>query len=406
MNCRDIDLDGAGIIYPYVANSKWNSVYRIEACLKHPVIPNILISAVDRLRSDYPYFFMTLAKTRTKYILRECSRNIKTVYNNCTDICKPFDLKSGKPLVRFLCDDKRIILEMFHGLTDGHGATEFMKALLTRYQNAYNNQSQSTTNVIEKSNPFLNDKSDVFEKLYSRGGKNISRIITSAYQIKKSTPNKLQYTAIDIPCSRLKDAAHFYGVSVAMLICALQIKAIAMSQKDIGKKEIRISVPVDLRKIFRISSCRNSSLYFLASAKNEETKKFTDLLINIKNQFQKNITDKNMQNLAYTNVNSAKLKAFKILPIFIKKIILKFGYTHLGENQFTATMTDIGIIKLDDETKQSVEKIYFVLGEQKTKPINIAVTTFNETAHIIISYNTDCSSFVDAMNTLIKKYIL
>ncbi len=401
---HDIDLDGAGIIYPYVACNEWNSVYRIETGLKFPVDPDALDYAVDMLRRDYPYFFKTLAKTKTKYVLRECDPAMNTVYSNCTEICKPFDLKSGKPLIRFLYKGNKLILEMFHSITDGHGAMELMKALLSRYKTAFSDSDEETQPCIENK-VLLGSKEDIFESLYVRGGKNVSRLISSAYQIKRSKPTELHYKAIGMSCSKLLDAAHAYGVSVAMLVCAMQIKAIAMSQNDIHGP-IRISVPVDLRKIFSFASCRNSSLYFLVSAKLEETEDFTELLKSVKNQFKKNITVENMQNLAYTNVSSAKLKAFKILPVFFKKAILKFGYTHLGENQFTATLTDIGVIKFDDEVSKMVENVYFVLGKQKTKPINIAVSTYDETVRLIVSYDTDCSDFVDALNELINKYIM
>lgn len=401
---HDIDLDGAGIIYPYVACNKWNSVYRIETGLKFPVNPDALDYAVEMLRRDYPYFFKTLAKTKTKYVLRECDSTLNTVYSNCTEICKPFDLKSGEPLIRFLYKGNKLILEMFHSITDGHGAMELMKALLSRYKNAFT-ESDGDAQPCNENKILLESKEDIFEKLYARGGKNVSRMISSAYQIKRSKPTELHYKAIGMPCSKLLDAAHANDVSVAMFVCALQIKAIAMSQKDIHGT-IRISVPVDLRKIFSFSSCRNSSLYFLVSAKPEETENFTGLLTSVKKQFKGNITVENMQNLAYTNVSSAKLKAFKILPVFIKKAILKFGYTHLGENQFTATLTDIGVIKFDDEVSKMVENIYFVLGRQKTKPINIAVSTYDETVRLIVSYDTDCSDFVDALNELINKYIM
>lgn len=405
MNPREMELDGAGIIYPYVANRNWNSVYRIEACLKQTVNADTLNRAVGELRRDYPYFFMTLAKTRTKFILRECSHDTNTVYNNCTEVCKPFDLESGEPLIRFLYNENKIILEMFHSLTDGHGATELMKALLSKYRKAFAAEGSDGTPALSQGAALLKNRNDIFEKLFSEGGKNVSRLVSNAYQIKRARPNRLQYKTLEIPCSQLVKAAHFYGVSVAVLVCGLQIKAIAMSQKNI-KKVIRISVPVDLRRLFGGTSCRNSSLYFLVSANVEETKIFSDLLEKVKKQFKENVTDENMRNLAYTNVSSANLKVFKILPVSVKKAILKFGYTHLGENQFTATMTDIGVIKSDEKLGDLVESIYFVLGKQKTKPINIAVTTYGETARIIISYDTDCSAFVEAMNSLVRKYVL
>ena len=85
---------------------------------------------------------------------------------------------------------------------------------------------------------------------------------------------------------------------------------------------------------------------------------------------------------------------------------MKFGYTHLDENQFTATLTDIGVIRLDDKIGKMVESIYFVLGKQKTKPINIAVSTYGETVRLIVSYDTDCSDFVEAANKIISIYII
>ncbi|MCI5514433.1 MAG: hypothetical protein MR398_01275 [Oscillospiraceae bacterium] len=45
-NEKYIEPDGAGIIYPYVANKNWNSVYRVEAKLKLRVDIAALESAV------------------------------------------------------------------------------------------------------------------------------------------------------------------------------------------------------------------------------------------------------------------------------------------------------------------------------------------------------------------------
>lgn len=125
-----MNLDGAGIIYPYVATQKWNSVYRIEATLKFAVNPTVLACVTENLSREYPYFFQTIARTKTKYVLRECVFDTNTVYSKSTELCKPFDLESGKPLIRFLYNDRTVALEMFHSLTDGHGAMELMKQLL------------------------------------------------------------------------------------------------------------------------------------------------------------------------------------------------------------------------------------------------------------------------------------
>ena len=396
----DMDLDGAGIIYPYVATRRWNSVYRIEATLKFAVNPTVLACVIENLSREYPYFFKTIARTKTKYVLRKCAFDTNTVYSKSAELCKPFDLESGKPLIRFLYNDRTVALEMFHSLTDGHGAMELMKELLKKYRNIIDPSAE----ILPKENDNLNSENDIFESIYENGGKNISRILPSTYQIKAKRSSGFDREIINIPCKELVDSAHRYGVSVAMMLCALQIKAIADSQNDVHGY-IGVSVPVDLRKMFSVSSCRNSSLYIIVSAKAKDAENFEELLKIVQKQFKEKLTKENMQNTAYTNVSSAKLKIFKMLPVCIKKPILKFGYSHLGENQFTTTMTDIGIIRLDDELSRIVEEIFFVLGKQKTKPINTAISTYNGTAKIVVSYDTDCSDFVYALNGLIDRYI-
>lgn len=69
-------------------------------------------------------------------------------------------------------------------------------------------------------------------------------------------------------------------------------------------------------------------------------------------------------------------------------------------------MTDIGIIELDDDISRMVQKVYFVLGKQKTKPINIAVTTYDDTVRLAVSYDVDATAFIETMNSLISKYVL
>lgn len=113
--------------------------------------------------------------------------------------------------------------------------------------------------------------------------------MTSAYQLGWKLPVPTGFRVLDIPCAKLLSAARSYGVTAAVLLCAMQIKAIADSRDNI-RGRIRISVPVDLRRVFPLSSCRNSSLYFLVSVKAKETADFLQL-----------------QNAAYTNVSNAKL---------------------------------------------------------------------------------------------------
>ncbi len=111
-----------------------------------------------------------------------------------------------------------------------------------------------------------------------------------------------------------------------------------------------------------------------------------------------------MLDLAYTNVAQSKMKAFDILPFALKKVILNFGFTALGEDQFTSTLTNIGIIDLGAGFDGIVKDAYFILGKQKTKPINIAVSTFENSAKLMVSTVYEKERFTEKITSLLKGF--
>lgn len=399
VNVNDItEFDGAGIVYPYVATKSWNSVYRIEAVLRKTPDVNAIKQAVAELRKNYPYFFSTTVETEKRIALVPSKGN-ETVFRSDGIKCKPFDLKNGTPLIRFVYSTDKISLEMFHSLTDGHGGIELMKEFLRQYVRfagiADCGKQEYAPGACD-----LNNLSDTFADIYDHismpdAGK-AGRFMTDAHQFDRTEEIPLAVDIIKIPFEKLHAAAHRYGVTVAVLLTAIHIKAIFESEKLIGKK-VRISVPVDIRRYFGSSSCRNSSLYILVEADRHDAQDFKGLLEYVKLQFAEGLKPEKLFAMAKANVGQARMKAFTALPLIMKKGILKFGYSHLGENQFTSTLTDIGPIKLDFEGSDIVKDIYFVLGKQKTKPVNIAVTTYDGILKLVVSHTVECYAFLEAL---------
>lgn len=127
-NEKYIEPDGAGIIYPYVANKYWNSVYRVEAKLKLRVDIAALESAVKEMKNKYPYFFSCVGIHGKKYVLKSGCLGGVLVEN--AEMCRPFDLKNRDTLLRVVYTLDTIGVEFFHGITDGHGAQLFLDELL------------------------------------------------------------------------------------------------------------------------------------------------------------------------------------------------------------------------------------------------------------------------------------
>lgn len=396
-----IELDKAGIIYPYVATNDWNSVYRVEAKLSKPLDFSALKAAVEAMRESYPYFFMTIAKKNRRFVLTEAeSKNV--LVENIYPVCRPFDLESKKPLVRVIYDESTIAVELFHVLADGHGGERFFKALLENYR-----KNLSLTAVVSpKENgkeEMIYELSDIYEEFSKQGGKNVGRFMTKAYQFKEQDEAPLTAKCLNVSLDDLKAAAKRKGVSITMFICALQIAAILETEKT-KNKTVRISVPVDIRRFAELETSRNGSLYILVGVKRSDVKNFDDILESVKAQFKKYLTKENMLNMSYSNVVTSKLKAFDLLPLSLKKFVLNIGYTACGEDQFTATLTNTGVLDLGESLNSLVSDAYFILGKQKTKPINIAVSTFKNSAKLMVSTVYENEKFTKKLADLLDTY--
>ena len=224
-----IELDKAGIIYPYVATNDWNSVYRVEAKLSKKLNFTALKAAVEAMRNAFPYFFMTIAKKNRRFVLTKAKTN-NVLVENIYPVCRPFDLESKKPLVRVIYDSSTIAVELFHVLADGHGGERFFKALLESYR-----KNLSLAPVAPQENKegekMIYELSDIYEEFSKQGGKNVSRFMTKAFQFKAQEKAPLQAKCINVSVDDLKAAAKRKGVSITMFVCALQIAAIFETEK-------------------------------------------------------------------------------------------------------------------------------------------------------------------------------
>ena len=83
---------------------------------------------------------------------------------------------------------------------------------------------------------------------------------------------------------------------------------------------------------------------------------------------------------------------------------MNVGYTAFGEDQFTATLTNTGILDLGEQLNELVDDAYFILGEQKTKPINIAMSTFKNSAKLMVSTVFENEGFTKKLADLLDSY--
>lgn len=126
-------LDNAAKLYSAASNKKDTRVFRFYCELKEKVNPDVLQEALNQTIEIFPTFLMVLRKGLFWHYLEPCNLRpiVKEEYK---EPCSRLYIKDKKTLLfEVTYYKKRINFEVFHVLTDGTGATEFLKELVKNY---------------------------------------------------------------------------------------------------------------------------------------------------------------------------------------------------------------------------------------------------------------------------------
>lgn len=372
-----IKPDSAGIIYPYVKNDKRNSEFRIEAELNEPADKELLKKAVADLRDRFPTFFVKLKKQGSMYMLEEAKKG-NVVFDETPSFCAPFDFDNEIPF-RITVYKNRVAMDVFHVISDGHGATVFFKTLLARYYTLKGETIEQDNEILSLDDaPKTEETQDAFLKIYEGGSKKVSRIGAFAYQYCDDAPHtKLSVTQMIMPSDEVRELAKKYNTTIGVLLVSVYLYAFYRLKNRRSNRKIKVSVPADLRRIFSINTLRNFSLYAIVGISPSKENWSLEKIINVvSTQMNDQITKENLLNMSYTNVTSQNTKLFELLPMAVKKAVLKFGFDYMGERLFTSAFSNVGIVNLPEGLKKHVAGFKLMLGEAMVNQINAVSTTY------------------------------
>ena len=119
-------------IRPLYLSSKRNpNEIRIRIRMRDLIDPSALRYAVDSTMQRYPYFCVELQKKDGQYVFIDNTRPV--VISNSLHGVDLNAEESNYHMIAFAYQDNWIILDIFHGLTDGTGAYEVIRTLLYYY---------------------------------------------------------------------------------------------------------------------------------------------------------------------------------------------------------------------------------------------------------------------------------
>jgi len=115
----------------YVTTKESPNEIRLRIRMRDLIDPEVFRHAVDTTMKRYPYFLVELQRRNGEFFFAENHRPV--VITNSLHGVELNSEDSNFHMIAFCWQDNWIILDVFHGMTDGAGAYEVMRTLLYYY---------------------------------------------------------------------------------------------------------------------------------------------------------------------------------------------------------------------------------------------------------------------------------
>ena len=387
---RWMRLDNAAKIYPAARRRNWSNVFRLSATLREPVDVQILQVAVDATAPRFPSICARLRRGVFWYYLQQLPQSPRVREESSYPLTRMHRDEMRCSAVRVIAYENRIAVEFFHSLTDGNGAMVFLKSLLAEYlQQRYGIQIPAECGILDRQEiPKEEELEDSFQKC--AGTICASRKANDAWRIiaPKEQGEFLNLTCLQLPVQAVLQKAHEYHISATAFLCAVMMYALQQLQEEQvpqqkKREAIKVLIPVNLRKMFESRTLRNFVLYTTPEILPKLGRySFEEICRIVHHRMGLENNPKYMSTLIATNVVSERILAVKLMPLFIKNIVMKAVFSAVGERKSCLSLSNLGMVQLPDAMKPYVERLDFILGVQATAPYNCGVVSFGDTMYV------------------------
>ena len=380
-------LDNAAKLFSAASSPKDTRVFRFYCELKEEVKEEILQEALNQTIQKYPVFLSVMRKGLFWHYL-EKSELRPVVREEYKEPCSSLYVRDKKTLLfEVTYYEKRINFEVFHALTDGTGATEFLRELVKNYLYLIHEEDLEP---VELSNQYLTVKDqedDSFSRYYDPDFPRKKKKKIRAVQIKKGGKG---YEELQI------NEASMSVLLTAAFICAIHEEMSRMQEK----KPVILMVPVNLRKIFPSDSMLNFFGYIEPGYQFGGGKdSFEDVLEAVKLYFQENLSKEHMAGRMNELIAIEKHKILKWAPLELKNRCIRAG-AKMAEQEVTAVLSNMSVVKMPEDYAQYIEKFGVYTSTNRTE---LCICSFQDTLSLGFTSRYDSTNIQRNFYRILKE---
>lgn len=384
-------LDTIAKLFPATSCKNDTRVFRFYCELKEEVQEDILQEALDQTLQTYPVFLSVMRKGLFWHYL-EKSRIHPVVEEEYKEPCSNLYIRDKRSLLFEVTYFKnRINFEVYHALTDGTGATQFLRELVKNYLfAAHKDENLPDISLKEDMLTIKDQEADGFTKYYSKEIKKKKTKKIKAYQIKKrkSDHGNLKLIEATVSVQEILKKSRELKVSMTVFLTAVFFCAIHQEMtKAQEKKPIVFMIPVNLRKFFPSRSMLNFFGWIEPKYQFGEGKDhFEDVLQYLQTFFKEELTQRKMAEHMNEYIALEKNPFLRIAPLELKNVCMNAG-AKLVDHELTAIFSNMSVVDMPEEYRPYIERFGVYTS---TRKIELCACSFGDV--LSLGFTARCDS--------------
>jgi len=404
-------LDTSAKIYPAIESSRDPAVFRLSVSLVDKVNHDILLKALEIISPRFPYYNVSLKKGIFWNYLQQ-NNNKLIIWPDSPSPCERiYPLLNNGYLYKIKYFNKTIALEIFHVLTDGFGAFEFLKCLTHQYLFLLNKVPMKLPGIIDISNtPNEDEYKDAFLTVLEQEKDNLpekKRTLFGNNKIFQSNSKLLpkgDYRVITgiFSITDIKKLSKKYDATITEFLASLYLEALihlqALQVKNKKKHyDVAIQIPINMRKQFPTQCMRNFSLFVIPVINPQKVSNLGDIISQIKAFTKDKLTKSHLLTMIDDNCSLATHKFIKHIPVDLKNLFISYINNTKGASQFSGTISNLGSVSFPSVMVKHITKVSFIPGPSPHEKSTCGVVGFNNNIYISFGRLTK--------DTFVEKYL-
>lgn len=378
-------LDLSAIVYPTLQRRDFSSVYRLSVLLKEEIQPEVLQRALDMTLPRFPTYKAAIRRGLFWRYLEPNDRPGPFVQEDVKNPCQPMYFKANnRYLIRVYYFRNRIALEAHHSLGDGTGGMCVLQTLTATYLRLLGHEGiQNGGFVLDiDGKPAAEELEDAYMR-YANAKVCPPRLQEKAYRIRGTAEPFYTLNIIDgiMSVTQVMAVAKKYHATITEYLNAVLLYALLTKQlKETRRlRPVKVAMPVNLRRFFPSRTLRNFiTMIYPGVDPRLGDYSFEEIVVQVQNYMHYHINEKLLRGDITTNAATQRNPIIRVVPLFLKDLVVKTFYTKVQDRNSSAGLTNMGALKVPEGMKPYIERFDIYMGQPFSRRTNCAIISFED----------------------------